>query len=198
MKNISISAPPAQPRRKALDGGFVFLAMVTLSAALAVILLKGQQRALSILWETFGFLAELSPKIVAGTFVASTLPMVLPREKVSKWIGHDSGLRGLLLSVLAGACIPGGPMMIFPLATGFVVAGADLGAIIAFISSWNLLGLNRTLIWEFSFFDAHMVLIRWGFSFPLPLVLGLVTRFVVARHFKIGLIKVQAEAEPSE
>ncbi|WP_316859536.1 hypothetical protein [uncultured Cohaesibacter sp.] len=55
-------------------------------------------------------------------------------------------------------------MMIFPLAAGFVAAGADLGAIIAFVSSWNLLGLNRTLIWEFSFFAPEMVWVRWGLS----------------------------------
>ena len=66
--------------------------------------------------------------------------------------------------------------MTFPIAAGLGVAGADLGAMIAFISGWSLLGLNRTLIWEFSFLPADLVWTRYLLSLPVPILLGLAVR----------------------
>jgi hypothetical protein len=57
-----------------------------------------------------------------------------------------------------------------------LAAGADLGAGIALVSGWVLLGLNRTLIWEFSFLPADFVLLRVALSLPVPILLGWATR----------------------
>jgi hypothetical protein len=73
-------------------------------------------------------------------------------------------------------------MMTFPLAAGLGVAGADLGAVIAFISGWSLLGLNRTLIWEFSFLPADLVWTRYLLSLPMPVLLGMAARSLMQRR----------------
>lgn len=51
--------------------------------------------------------------------IAATLPLLLPRDNVAVWIGRESGVRGLLLTAFAGAAIPGGPALTFPLAASF-------------------------------------------------------------------------------
>lgn len=184
LKNISASPPPQLKSPKPIDGAFLFLLAITIGSGGLVILQKGTERALEISFETLHFITALSPKIVAGIFIASTLPLLLPRNKVALWIGKDSGLRGIALACLAGAAIPGGPMMIFPLAAGLMTAGAEIGAITTFLTSWSLLGLNRTLIWEFSFFAPEMVWLRWIVSAPLPLLLGLATQYISLRFGK--------------
>lgn len=73
-------------------------------------------------------------------------------------------------------------MMTFPLAAGLTAAGADLGATIAFVSGWSLLGLNRTLIWEFSFLPSDLVWTRYMLSLPAPVLLGLAARAVMQRR----------------
>lgn len=182
LKNTKADPPPAPKPRKVIDTGFLVLAGFTLAGAVAVVFKRGPGRALEILGETFGFLVVLSPKIAAGIFIAATLPMLLPRDKVGRVIGRESGLRGLAVATACGAALPGGPMMTFPIAAGLGATGADLGAMVALVSSWNLLSLNRTLIWEFSFLPNDLVWTRYLISLPLPILLGLVVRALMRQR----------------
>lgn len=172
-----VTAPrrPA-PKRKIIDTGFLVLCGLTLAAAVAVGLTRGWDRVLDHTVDGLGFVAVLLPKIACGVFVASALPILLPRDKVAGWIGPDSGTRGLIYAALAGAVIPGGPMMTFPLAAGMLAAGADLAAALTCITAWSLYGLNRTLIWELSFLHADLVALRVLICLPMPILLGLVIR----------------------
>jgi uncharacterized membrane protein YraQ (UPF0718 family) len=179
LKNTAAEQPPTCRPRKSIDGSFLVLLAFTCTAGIAVVLSSGPQSALEILRESFAFLAVLSPKIAAGIYIAATLPLMLPREKVGRIIGRESGLRGLLVAAACGAALPGGPMMSFPIAAGLGAAGADLGAVIAFISGWSLLGLNRTLIWEFSFLPSDLVWTRYLLSLPVPVLLGLTVRHLL-------------------
>lgn len=176
LKNTEADQPPIRKKRQIIDRSLLVLSAFTALAGIAVFLSSGAGRALEIVADTFTFLAVLSPKIAAGIFIAATLPLMLPKEHVGRLIGRESGLRGLLIAAFCGAAIPGGPMMTFPIAAGLGVAGADLGAMIAFISGWSLLGLNRTLIWEFSFLPADLVWTRYLLSLPVPILLGLAVR----------------------
>jgi len=168
--------PPKPAKRKIVDGGFAVLCGFTLLAAFGVAWQSGPVRITEILIETFGFVALLGPKILAGVFIAATLPLLLPRDRVAGWIGRNSGARGLILAAIAGALIPGGPMMTYPLAAGFAAAGADIGAVVAFVTGWSLLSLNRTLIWELSFLPADLVGLRCLISLPFPVICGLAAR----------------------
>ena len=164
------------PKRKVIDGGFLVLCALTLGAALAVGITRGWDRVLVLSGDGMAFVAMLLPKIACGVFVASALPVLLPREKVAGWVGPDSGTRGLIYAALAGAGIPGGPMMTFPLAAGMLAAGADLAAALTCVTAWSLYGLNRTLIWELSFLHADLVALRVAICLPLPVLLGLAVR----------------------
>ena len=168
--------PPPAPARRIVDGGFLVLLGFTALGMAGVWLLKGPGRLGAILLQEAGFILALSPKLLGGVFIAATLPLLMPRDRVAGWLGRDSGWRGLALASAAGAVIPGGPAMIFLLASGFAAAGADLGALAAFVSGWSLLGLNRTLIWEFSFLPWDIVALRYALCLPFPVLIGLAAR----------------------
>lgn len=174
MSDTESAAGP--PRRKVVDTGFLILLGVTLAAALAVAARDGLPHMLGIALGALGFLAVLLPKIAAGLFIAAAIPVLIPREKIARWIGRDSGVGGLVFATAAGALLPGGPSMIFPLTASILGSGADLAAAFAFVTGWSLFNLNRTLIWELSFLPADLVALRILFCLPLPVLLGLAVR----------------------
>ena len=135
-------------RQSAFDASFMILLAIAIVAATLVAWMKGTMRVLEIAASYLGFLAILSPKILCGLFIAAAVPILVPREVFTRWLGGKSGLRGLGVASLAGALVPGGPMMIFPLAVGFRAAGASMATLITFVTAWSLYGINRTVIWE--------------------------------------------------
>ncbi len=169
-------ASKRKPGHKIFDSGFLFLIAATVAAAIAVTWKSGAAHMFSVSLGALGFLGILLPKIFAGLFIAAAIPILIPREKVSRWMGRDSGIRGLFFAALAGVLLPGGPAMIFPLTGALLASGADLAASFAFITGWGLLNLNRTLIWELSFLPSHFVGLRVLFCLPLPILLGIAVR----------------------
>ena len=163
---------PPLGRLKVFDNSFLILAGLAFGAAVAVAWMKGPMRVVEIAAEYLGFLALLSPKILCGFFIAASVPILVPREVLTRWIGQESGYRGLAVASIAGGLVPGGPMMIFPLAAGFRAAGATIPTLITFVTAWSLYGINRTVIWEMSFLHIDFVLTRVLICLPIPFVLG--------------------------
>lgn len=172
------SDPPSgsSTPRKLVDGSLIFLIGLGVVAGIAVWVLRGPDKFVAILTHETLFSVALLPKIVAGVLIASSLPFLISRERITAAIGPESGWYGLAIATAAGAIVPGGPSVTYPLALGLMAAGADLGAGIAIVSGWVLLGLNRTLIWELSFLPADLVALRFLLCLPFPLLLGWATR----------------------
>lgn len=173
---------PTPPRRRLFDGAFLVVFGVAVASGAAVYWQKGADRFAAILLGDLGLALALLPKIAAGVLIASALPLLLPRERVLRLIGPDSGLRGLAIAAAAGAILPGGPSVTYPLTIGLMAAGADLGAGVAMVSGWVLLGLNRTIIWELSFLPPEFVALRVALSLPAPIVFGLTVRRLVRKE----------------
>ncbi len=173
------AAAPPLGRQKVFDGSFMILLAIACGAAVAVAWLKGPARVMEIALSYLGFLALLSPKILCGFFIAAAVPILIPREVLTRWVGQESGARGLAVASVAGALVPGGPMMIFPLAATLRLAGASTATIIAFVTAWSLYGLNRTIIWEMSFLHIDFVLMRVAICLPLPFLAGVLAARVL-------------------
>lgn len=169
----------AQPgRRRPSDVGLLVVALVALGAGALCYAVKGPEVFLATLGGDLDLLLSVLPKVVAGVLLSGLLTVLLPRDKVARWMGGRSGLRGLMLAGAAGALLPGGPMMAFPLTVALRSAGADVGTAVAFLVGWSLLNLNRTLVWELSFFPHGFVALRYGLSLALPVLLGLAARLL--------------------
>ena len=127
------------------------------------------------------------PKVLAGCLIAAFITMLLPRDMVGRWVGAESGIKGILISRrFAGIILPGGPFTIFPIAAAFLAVGADVGAAIALITSWTLLGINRALVWEMPFFGFDFVVWRSLAALPLPIVAGLLARLIARLWLRAG------------
>lgn len=177
---MSSEAPIKRRPRKTFDWSTASIAVVVTVAAVIVYRRDGQARFLEILSSDFQIFVDILPKVLAACLIASFVAVLMPREVVLRWVGAESGFIGIVIATLAGVICPGGPITIFPIAAAFIAIGADIGAAIAFITSWTLLGYVRTLVWELPFFGPEFVVWRNIVCIPLPLVAGLLARFIAS------------------
>jgi uncharacterized membrane protein YraQ (UPF0718 family) len=177
------------PRRRPgpFDWSTALVTVLVVCAATTVYLRDGRARFFAILADDLGLFAGMLPKVLAGCLIGVFVTLLLPREVVARWVGAESGFAGMLIATIAGAILPGGPFTIYPVAGAFVAMGADVGAIVAFITSWSLLGYARALVWELPFFGFDFVGWRVLAAVPLPILAGLLARAVVrATGFEIA------------
>lgn len=115
--------------------------------------------------------------VLAVSFLAAGLAEVLvPGEWVRRALGHDAGVRGILLATVAGALTPAGPFTAMPLAAVLLRSGAATPAVIAYLTGWSLLALHRLVAWEVPILGTRFALLRYGISLVLPVLAGLVAR----------------------
>jgi uncharacterized membrane protein YraQ (UPF0718 family) len=99
--------------------------------------------------------------------------VLAPREVIERWLGVGSGWRGILLACLAGALIPGGPYVYYPIAGGLLKSGASLGVLVAFVTAKNLWSVSR-LPYEFALLGPNLTLLRFALTFIFPPLIGFV------------------------
>ena len=161
------------------------IAGVSLAAAAGVYLRDGHEHFFAILDSDLALFAEMLPKVLAGCLIGAFVTLILPREMVARWVGHEFGFSGLLIAAAFGFILPGGPITIYPVAGAFLVMGADAGAVVAFIVSWTLIGYTRALVWELPFFGSEFVIWRIVEALPLPLLAGVLARIAVRAGFAV-------------
>ena len=171
---------PVRRNRRAFDWSAAVIAALAISAGVTVYLRDGQARFLSIFADDLSLFGLMLPKVLAGCLIGAFVTLLLPRETIARWVGHESGIAGILVATVAGAILPGGPFTIYPVAAAFLAAGADAGAACAFVIAWTLIGYTRAIVWELPFFGLDFVTWRIIFSLPLPIIAGLLARWLWA------------------
>ena len=126
------------------------------------------------------YLAQMAPRLPFALVAAECLGRLLPPDVVSAWIGTGSGLTGVLIAAAIGAALPGGPMLAFPLAIALLRAGAGPEALVALITAWSLIAINRTLLFELPLLGPRFTAWRLGLCVPLPILAGALAGLLIA------------------
>jgi uncharacterized membrane protein YraQ (UPF0718 family) len=113
------------------------------------------------------------PNLILGFALAGFLHVLLPADLISRWMGHNSGVTGVLAGSVIGMLTPGGPFTHFPILASFIAKGAGIGPICAYIAAWALIGVNRFLVWELPILGPRVALVRFAVSLAFPPVIGL-------------------------
>ena len=179
-----MTKPPPPRRRRAFDWSTAVIAALAITAAATVYLRDGREHFLEVLGTDVSLFVDMLPKVLAGCLIGAFVTLLLPREMVARWVGHESGFAGLLIATFFGFLLPGGPITIYPVAGAVLVMGADAGAVVAFIVSWTLIGYTRALVWELPFFGADFVLWRIAAAVPLPIIAGILARVAARAGFE--------------
>lgn len=145
-------------------------------AVLAIVLLavgysKGEGQHVQGLRSGVKMIVEILPLLMFAFIVAGMVQVLLPQELLSRWIGEESGLKGIFIGTVAGGLTPGGPYVSLPLVAGLLKAGAGIGTVVAFLTAWSLWAVARLpmelgiLGWKFTF-------VRLACTFFFPPIAG--------------------------
>jgi uncharacterized membrane protein YraQ (UPF0718 family) len=170
---------PPRRRISTFDWSTGVIAIAALTAGSLVYLRHGPERFLAILTGDVGVMAYMMPKVLAGSLIGALVTLLLPREVVTRWIGAESGWLGFVVAFVGAAVLPGNPLTIFPVAGALLVVGADVGAVVVFITTWALIGYQRALVWELPFLGPDFVIWRIIVCLPLPFVAGILARLTM-------------------
>ena len=145
---------------------------------MAVILLivgyvGGQAHHLSGLKLAFNMTIQILPLLFFALIIAGMIQALLPKDAIAPWIGAGSGLKGILLGTAAGALVPGGPVIAFPMVAGFLKAGAGVGTLVAFMTSWSLLSVSRMLM-EAGILGWRFTMMRVASTVVFPPLAGII------------------------
>src|SRR2546425_5191909 len=106
--------------------------------------------------------------LALGFLLAGFIEVLLPRQALRRWMGTESGWRGIVTGWIAGLVVPGGPYVSFPMAAGLLHAGAGAGPLIAFIAAKTLLSPVRMLTYEAPLLGWPLTLARLFPSLVVP------------------------------
>lgn len=138
---------------------------------------KGQGQHITGLKSAMNMTLQILPMLIFAFIIAGMVQVLIPQELLSKWIGAESGIRGILIGTFAGALTPGGPYVSFPVAAGFLRAGAGIGTMVAFIAGWSLWGISRLPL-EVGILGWRFTAVRLACTFFFPPIAGLIAHIL--------------------
>ena len=118
-------------------------------------------------------LLQMTPLLIVAFIVAGMIPVLVPAEMISKWVGAESGFRGILIGTVIGGLMPGGPFISMPIAAGLLRVGASVGTMVALLTAWSLVAVAR-LPMEVGIRGWKFTLIRLACTFFFPPIAGLI------------------------
>jgi uncharacterized membrane protein YraQ (UPF0718 family) len=163
--------------RQKMNGTTVALAVVAV-VLLAIaafrdrhLLVAGLSAAGQTLWRNLLIL-------LLGFLIAGLVQVLVPRELISRWLGGQAGIKGVLIGCVVGGLVPGAPYAVFPLVAALYRAGASLGSVVGFVSAWGLWSVSRLPV-EMALIDPQAALVRYAITFVVPPLAGMVANAVV-------------------
>lgn len=149
--------------------------MIVMTAAMALTgvacwFIRGREAFFESFVSDFWTLIDILPKMALAFVTAALVQRLVPREFITRWLGEQTGYKGVAIATGVGVITPGGPMMSFPIVHAMSKAGTGRAALIAYLTSWETLGFQRILAWEFPLMGVEYSLIRTVASIPLPFI----------------------------
>ncbi len=175
---------PIDWRGMFFNGSMRVLILLAAAAGAAVWYWQGFEAVMDSVTADAWLLLSFIPKIAVALCVAALVTALVPRSLIAAWLGDKAGLKGAALATGIGAITPGGPMISFPLVAALSRAGSSRASLIAYLTSWEVLGFQRILIWELQFLGVELLTIRWLASVPLPFIAAVISLWFPSERIK--------------
>ena len=154
----------------------IVLAVIAI-VLISIAIYKGEGQHLIGLKIASKMTIQILPMLIFAFIIAGMVQVLIPQEMIAKWIGADSGFKGILIGTIAGGLSPGGPYVSLPIAVAMLRAGAGVGTMVAFLTGWSLWAVSR-LPMELGILGWKFTLIRLACTFFFPPIAGLIAHFL--------------------
>ena len=132
---------------KSIDRSLIVMILMVVVAGIACWFVEGQEAFVESFSSDLKMMMQIVPKLAAALLVSSFLQLMIPRKLVAKWIGEESGAKGVAIATTIGAMTPGGPMTSFPMVSALAESGTGRAPLIAYLVSWSCLPLPFLAAW---------------------------------------------------
>ena len=167
--------------KQSFGPSLIIFALLAIGAGLAVYHFKGSSSYDRAIVDALELLAFIAPRIGAAVIIAAFLQILIPREVISRLIGEKAGIKSVFMATVAGSLTPGGPLTSFPVVIALYAAGANKGALVAYITSWAMIGIQRIIVWELPLLGPDITFIRVSASMLLPIIAGILALYIPIR-----------------
>ena len=162
-------------RKRARQPDKTLLFLVTLVAlALAYALYSGGwQLALDGFKQSGRLLDTVWLRLLMGFTLGGLIRVLIPSALIARWMGHTSGLRGILVGTTLSFIVPGAPYIVFPVVAAIYSAGAGVGPVIALLVGRSIIEIQGLLVWQIPFLGVEISLSRYLVCLFIPPLAGL-------------------------
>jgi len=159
----------------------LFIALLFLFAMTVVLLIVAYRRDgethIQGLKTGAKMLKNMFPLLILAFILAGFIQVAVPPEMIKSWLGEEAGWKGIVIGTFAGALIPGGPYVTFPIFAAIFQAGAGIGTAVALITGWAMLGVGQ-LPFELALLGPRFTVARLATVFWVPFIAGAIAQYI--------------------
>jgi uncharacterized membrane protein YraQ (UPF0718 family) len=141
---------------------------------------RGQNEHVEGLSKGFHMTITILPMLIFAFIAAGMIQVLVPHEILTRWIGKESGIKGIFIGTVVGALTPGGPYVSLPIAAGLLRSGAGVGVMVAFLTGWSLWAVQR-LPMDIGIMGWKFAVIRFFSTFFFPPIAGIIAHWIDLR-----------------
>lgn len=119
------------------------------------------------------------------------LDIWVPREMMMKYMGEESGLKGILLSIIIGSAAAGPLYGAFPVAAVFMKKGVKFSNVLIFIGAWSTTKIPM-LLFEVSALGSKFAITRLLIDIPGIIIIAYLLSAIVSKH-EVSIVYKNAE-----
>lgn len=121
---------------------------------------------------------RILPMALIIVLVIGLLLGFIPPDQISRFVGEQSGIGGVLLVGAVGALMHIPALLSFPLAASLLESGAAVTAVAAFITTLTMIG-TITLPLEIKELGRKLALLRNGIGFAVAIIIALLMGLIL-------------------
>lgn len=125
-------------------------------------------RSFNIAFSSFKQMISVVPPIM---IILGLMDVWIPREAMMKYMGDDSGIKGISLAILIGSIAAGPMYAAFPFTKVLLKKGVRFSNIIIFMNAWCVTKIS-TLMFEISSLGYKFTLARLLIDIPGVIIMG--------------------------
>tara|TARA_B100000700_G_C14890454_1_gene782472 strand:- start:551 stop:1129 length:579 start_codon:yes stop_codon:yes gene_type:complete len=167
--------------KQSFGPSLLIFALLAIGLGLAVYHFKGPSSYERAIIDALELLTFIAPRVGAAVIIAAFLQILIPQEVISRLIGEKAGIKSVFIATVAGSLTPGGPLTSFPVVIALYASGANKGALVAYITSWAMIGMQRIIVWELPLLGPDITFIRVSASLLLPIIAGTLSLYLPIR-----------------
>lgn len=153
------------------------LVVLIIYAALALFRKDLAAQSSLVAWD---YLKEMVLIIPPVFLLMGLIEAWIPKNKIQKWLGKGSGLKGLLISFILGT-LPTGPLYVaFPMAATLIHKGASRTNMVVFLGSWAALKIPQLMV-EIKFLGIAFTLLRFVLTLAALTLIGLLMEKILCK-----------------